>query len=51
MVNLSYDHSLTDIHTNLVVKFEYFKDMGDVDPFIISGVDGGKEQEQGKRGL
>ena len=32
-------------------KFAYLKDLEDVDPFNISGVDWGKENEQGKGGV
>ena len=31
-----------------MLKFEYLKGLEDVDPFNISGVDGGKGSEQGK---
>ena len=31
-----------------MLKFAYFKDMEDVDPFNISGLDRGKETEQGE---
>ena len=32
-----------------MLKFAYLKDMDNVDPFIISGVDGVKESEKRKR--
>ena len=32
----------------MVLKFAYFKNMEDVDPFNISGLDRGKETEQGE---
>ena len=35
----------------MVLKFAYLKDLEDVDPFNISGVDGGKESEQGELGV
>ena len=34
-----------------MLKFVYLKDLDDVDPFNISGLYGGKESEQGKRGV
>ena len=48
LVNIEYHQSFAERHPNLVLKFAYFKDLEDVDPFNISGVDGGKESEQGK---
>ena len=44
-VNLDHHQSVTDCHPNLVLKFAYLKDMGDVDPFNITVVDGEKESE------
>ena len=46
--NLEYHQSTADHHLNLVLKFLYLKDMEDVDPFNISGLDRGKESEQVK---
>ena len=46
--NLEYHQSVTESHPNLVLKFVYLKDLEDVDPFNISGVDGVKEVEQVK---
>ena len=51
MGNLYHHQSVADHHPNLVSKLAHLKDMEDMDPFIISGVDGGKESEQGKGGL
>ena len=48
---IEYHKSVPERHPNLVLKFAYLKDLYDVDPFNISGVDGGKEIEQGKLGL
>ena len=42
------NRSVKKSHLNLVLKFAYFKDMEDVDPFNISGLDRGKETEQGE---
>ena len=42
LVNIEYYQSVAERHPNLVFKFSYLKDMEDVDPFSISGVDGGK---------
>ena len=49
--NLEYHQSAAERHPNLVLKFAYLKDLEDVNPFNISGVDGGKESEQGKGGV
>ena len=49
--NIEYHQSVAEIHPNLVLKFAYLKDLEDVDPFNISGVDGGKESEQGELGV
>ena len=46
--NIEYHQSVSERHPNLVLKFEYLKDLDDVDPFNISRVDRGKESEQGK---
>ena len=51
LVNLEYHQSVAERHTNLVSKFAYLKDLEDMDPFNISGVDGGKEGEQGNGGV
>ena len=51
LVNLEYHQSVAERHPNLVLKFVYLKDIDDVDPFNASGVDGGKESEQGKGGV
>ena len=40
--NLEYHQSVAERHPNLVLKFTYLKDLDDVDPFNISGIDGGK---------
>ena len=40
LVNMDYHQPVTERHPNLVLKFEYLKDLDDVDPFNISGVDG-----------
>ena len=50
LVNLEYHQSNTQQHPNLVFKFVYLKDLDGIDQFNISGVDGGKESEQGKGG-
>ena len=42
LVNLDYHQSVAERHPNLVLKFSHLKDLEDVDPFNISGVDGGK---------
>ena len=49
--NLEYHQSVSEFQPNLLLKLLYLKDMDDVDPFNISGVDGGKESEQGKGGV
>ena len=51
LVNLDYHQSVAERHPNLVLKFAYLKDMYDLDPFSISGVDRGTESEQGKVGV
>ena len=40
--HLEYHQSVAERHTNLVLKFAYLKDLDDVDPFNISGLDRGK---------
>ena len=42
LVNMDYHLSVVERHPKLVLKFVYLKDMDDMDPFYISGVDGGK---------
>ena len=42
LVNLDYHQAVAERHPNLVLKFSYLKDLKDVDPFNIIGVDGGK---------
>ena len=42
-VNIDYHQSVKEHHHNLVLEFSYLKDLDDVDPFNIVGVDGGKE--------
>ena len=40
--NIDYHHSVAESHPNLMLKFAHLKDMEDVDPLNISGVDRGK---------
>ena len=49
--NIEYHQSFEDRHTNLVLKFAYLKDLENMDPFSKSGVDRGKESEQGNGGV
>ena len=42
LVNIEYHQSVTERHPNFVLKFAYLKDLDEVDPFSINGVDGGK---------
>ena len=51
LVNLDYHQSVSERHPNLVLKFAYLKDLEDVGPLNISGVEGGKEIEEGKEGV
>ena len=51
LVNLEYQQAVTDRHPNIVFKFDYLKDLDDVDPWNISGVNRVKESEQGKGGV
>ena len=51
LVNLDCHQSVAECYPNLVFKFDYLKDLGDVDSFNISGVDIVKESEQGKVGV
>ena len=51
LVNLDYHQSVEELHINLVLKFTYLEDLENLDPLNISGVDGGKETEQGKVGI
>ena len=48
LVIIEYHQSVAERHPNFVVKFSYLKDLEDMDPFNISGVDRGKEGEQVK---
>ena len=48
--NLEYHQSVAERHPNLVLDFAYLKDLEDVYPFNTSGVNRGKESEQGKVG-
>ena len=48
LVNLEYHQSVVEYHPSLVLKFVYLKDIEDMDPFNISGVEGGREIENGK---
>ena len=50
LVNLDYHQSVEELQSNLVFKFAYLKDLDDVDPFNVCGVDEGKEVEQVKLG-
>ena len=49
--NIDYHQSVADIHPNLVLKFDYMKDMENMDTFNIGWVDKRKESKQGKRGI
>ena len=49
--NMYYHQSVAERHPNLVLTFAYLKDLDDVDSLNISGLDGGKKGEQGKRGV
>ena len=40
--NIKYHQSVPERQLNLVLKFEYLKDIEDVDPLNTCGVDGGK---------
>ena len=51
VINLNYHQSVVERQPNLVLKISYMKDLEDVDPFNISGSDGGKESEHGKGGV
>ena len=46
MGNIEYQKLSAERHPSLVLKFAYLKDLDDMDPLNISGVDGGKESEQ-----
>ena len=39
---MEYHQSVAEQHPNLVLKFACLKDLDDVDPFNVSGVDVGK---------
>ena len=41
--NLEYHQLVAECHPSLVFKFAYLKVLEDVDPFNISGLDGGKK--------
>ena len=41
-VGIEYHQSVANIHSNLVLKFAYLKDLDDVDPFNINRVEIGK---------
>ena len=45
--NIGYHQSVVKHHPNLVLKFAYLEDLGDIDPFNISGVYGVKEVKNG----
>ena len=47
MRNIYYHQPVAESNHNLVLKFACLEDMEDMDPFNISGIDGGKETEQG----
>ena len=49
--NIYYHQSVAECCPNLVIKFAYLKDLGNMDPLNISGVDGEKESGQGRGGL
>ena len=49
--NIECHQSVAERHPNLVLKFTYLKGVDGMDPFNISGIDGGKESEQRKVGL
>ena len=48
--NIEDHQSVTERHTNLVLKFVYMKDLEDVDLFNKSGVDGWEKLNRGKEG-
>ena len=45
---MDYHQSVAEFHLNLVLRFVNLKDLDDMDPFNISGVDEGGEGEQVK---
>ena len=45
--NQDLHQSVVKCHPNLVLKFAYLEDLGDIDPFNISGVYGVKEVKNG----
>ena len=49
--NMDYYQSVAERHPNFILKFKYLKDLDDVYPFNISGVDGGEKSEQVKGGV
>ena len=48
---MDYHQSVVESYHKLVLYFAHLKYLDDVDPFNISGVDRGKESEQGKGGV
>ena len=48
---MDYHQSVAERHPNLVLQFSYLKNLGDVDPLNIGGVDRGKYSEQVKAGV
>ena len=42
LINIEYHQSVAERHPNLVLKSAYLKNLEDVDPLNIIGVDGGK---------
>ena len=40
--NMDYHQSVAERHHNLVLKFSYLKELDDVDPFNIIGLEKGK---------
>ena len=49
--DLEYHQSVAENHPNLMSKFEYLKDLDDVDPFNISRLSEEKDSEKGKVGI
>ena len=41
-LNIEYDQSVPEHHPNLMLKLAYLKYLDGMDPFNISGLDGGK---------
>ena len=46
LINMDYHQSVSERHTNLVFKFEHFKDLNNMDPFNIIGVDEGEKNRE-----